>query len=158
MDERVLFQALERIIDHKTLEKVRGEAILKDKNSYTLFSQYLIKKLKYGYEVSKLTGDKVYPFTSLKYAVAWVSMDQRNLIVEANRLEFLDGILSGIDLSIKLYEKYEKSSKSSENRLIYITKLNESLLKKKRIMGELNDMSERARKWQMDKFSKSSSK
>ena len=154
MNDRQLFQALEKIINENTVNRVKDKTVIQDGDQYRLFEKYIIKKVKSGFQVVRIPDDKTKLFTSMKYAVTWATLDRRNLIVEANRVLHLDEILAGIELSTKLLEKYSKKTQN----FIYLNKLNENRLKKHNIVKELDGYLIKAKQWQLNQFAQSSYK
>ena len=154
MNDRQLFQALEKIINENTVNRVKDKTVIQDGDQYRLFEKYIIKKVKSGFQVVRISDDKTKLFTSMKYAVTWATLDRRNLIVEANRVLHLDEILAGIELSTKLLEKYSKKTQN----FIYLNKLNENRLKKHNIVKELDGYLIKAKQWQLNQFAQSSYK
>lgn len=154
MNDKQLFQALEKIINPKTVNKIKNTAVIQDGNQYRLFEKYIISNTKSGAKVTRISDDKVKWFTSMKYAVTWATLDKRNLIVEANRVLQLDEILAGIEVSTKLLEKYTKKT----TNFIYLNKLNENRFKRVTIIKELDGYSTRAKQWQLSQFDQSSYK
>ena len=154
MNDKQLFQALEKIINENTVNRVKDKAIIQEGNRYRLFEKYIVDQTKVGFRVVRISDDNTKIFTSIKYAVTWATLDKRNLIVEANRVLHLDEILAGIEVSSKLLEKYNKKTPN----FIYLNKLNENRLKKNSLTKELDGYSVKAKQWQMNQFDQSSYK
>jgi hypothetical protein len=154
MNDKQLFQALEKIINENTVDKIKNTAVIKDGNQYRLFEKYIVAQTKVGFQVTRISDDNTKLFTSIKYAVTWATLDKRNLIVEANRVLYLDDILAGIEVSTKLLEKYNKKTQN----FVYLNKLNENRLKRVSLIKELDSYSVRAKQWQMTQFAQSSYK
>lgn len=154
MNDKQLFQALEKIINENTVDKIKNTAVIKEGNQYRLFEKYIIKQTKVGFQVTRISDDNSKLFTSIKYAVTWATLDKRNLIVEANRVLQLDDILAGLEVSTKLLEKYNKKTQN----FVYLNKLNENRLKKVSLIKELESYSVKAKQWQLTQFAQSSYK
>jgi hypothetical protein len=158
MNEQQLFEAFEKVIDAKVYNKLKDTIVLHDGDTYRLFEKYGIEHSEGMYLVSKLTSDAVHSFSSLKYAVTWVTLDNNNSIYDANRILELDGKLTGLDMGIKLYERYDRRTKDTNLRFIYFNKLCEAKLKKRHIVTELELVTARTKERQLKKFSQSSYK
>jgi hypothetical protein len=154
MNDKQLFQALEKIINENTVNKIKNTAVIKEGDQYRLFEKYIVKKTKVGFQVTRISDDNSKLFTSIKYAVTWATLDKRNLIVEANRVLQLDDILAGLEVSTKLLEKYNKKTQN----FIYLNKLNENRLKRVSLIKELDSYTVKAKQWQMTQFAQSSYK
>jgi hypothetical protein len=122
-------------------------------NSYELFNTYHINKNDNNEYVIKMhTTFTSHNFNILKHAVAWCTFDKRNMLYQANRILKLDNLLAGLEVDISIHNKIFKNSKSSEDRLIVLAKLNEDKLKKRQITEELNVYINDSKKWQTKRF------
>jgi hypothetical protein len=155
MNEKELYLAFERVLNANTYDKLKNNMIIQDGNSYRLFETYVIEPTTKGYAVSKITLDHAHIFSSLKYAVTWATLDHRSSLYEANRILELDRVLSGIDVTIKLYERFDKKVKDPETRFVYFNKLCEDKRKRKIITTELDTYVLATKRWQLDRFNKS---
>ena len=158
MNDTQLLQALSRIIDAKTFESLKSSIVLRDGNEYVLFNKYVIVNANQVYIITRLTDDSVYHFSSLKYAVTWITLDKYNMVYEANRVIYLDIMLSGIDTSTTLYEEYLKKTKSLDTSFIYSNKISENNYKKRGITSELAVLLNKAKTKQLKRFSQSYNK
>lgn len=158
MNDQQLFEAFEKVIDAKVYNKLKDTIVLHDGNSYRLFEKYAIEHSDNMFSVSKLTSDKIHLFTALKYAVTWVTLDNNNLIYDANRVLELDRRLLAAEMGIKLYERYDKRAKDINLRMIYFTKLSEAKLQKRHIVSELEQVAIKTKERQLKKFSQTSYK
>ena len=158
MTDAQLFQSLSKLVDARTFEILKKTVILQDDNEYILFHKYTIQKDGHGYKIIRITDDSTYSFTSLKYAVTWVTLDKCDMIYESNRVRYLDMILAGIEVSSMLYDHYLKTVKSIETRFVYSNKLKENSSKKKQITHELDIFAAKAKARQMAQFNQSCNK
>jgi len=123
--------------------------------SYELFNIYHINKTKENnYIVTMLSTFTTHQFNVLKNAVAWCTFDKRNLLQQANRILELDTMLAGIELDILLHTKIFKNIKNSEDKLIFLAKLNEDKLKKSRFTDELYKYINDSKRWQTNRFNR----
>jgi len=122
-------------------------------NSYELFNMYHINKnVNNEYIVQMSTTYTVHNFNTLKHAVAWCTYDKRNMLYQSNRILKLDNLLAGLEVDISLHTKMFKNSKTTDDRLIFLSKLSEDKLKKRRITDELYTYINDSKKWQTKRF------
>jgi hypothetical protein len=153
MNEKELFQAFERVLNAKTYDNLKNSIIIEDGNGYRLFEKYMIEPENSCYSVHKISLDYTHQISSLKYAVTWATLDHRGSHYEANRILELDRSLSGIDLNIKLYERFDKKAKDPATKFIYFNKLCEDRRKRKIITTEMESYVIATKRWQLAKFS-----
>jgi hypothetical protein len=158
MNDEQLLQSLAKLVDAKTIDALKKTLIFKDGNQYILFQKYIIHHETHGYKIVRMTDDSTYSFTSLKYAVTWVTLDKCDMVYESNRVRYLDMILAGIEVSSLLYDHYLKTVKSMETRFIYSNKLKENSSKKKEITKELDLFATKAKARQMARFNQRNNK
>ena len=122
-------------------------------NSYELFNTYhIVKNNNNEYIVKMHTTFTSHNFNTLKHAVAWCTFDKRNMLYQANRILKLDNLLAGLEVDISLHTKLFKKSKNTDDRLIFLSKLSEDKLKKRRITEELYTYINDSKRWQNDRF------
>ena len=124
-----------------------------DNNSYELFNKYIIEQYTSDtYRVRCQFNSVEKTFSSIKSAVTWCIFDQRGKFAECNRIEELDRLLQGIDVSISLYKKFINKKSDVGNKLIYMAKLSEYYHKKKSMNGEMTKFIAISKQWQEQKF------
>jgi hypothetical protein len=154
-----LFSILAKMFSKEKLSKLEKEIIYQDPDgTYNLYGEYTVKKNNMGYKMSKNKTHTTYTFTELKNAVTWITLDKTNSITDANRVLYLDGILSGTNENLKVRQKLSKSIKNLETKTIVIAKMNEDILKKQRLLDELEKFVEKANAWQHKQFILNSAK
>ena len=122
-------------------------------NSYELFNMYHINKNDTNEYVVKMhTTFTTHNFNTLKHAVAWCTFDKRNMLYQSKRILKLDNLLAGLEVDISLHTKMFKSAKNTDDRLIFLSKLSEDKLKKRRITDELYTYINDSKKWQTNRF------
>ena len=122
-------------------------------NSYELFNTYHINKNDNNEYVVKMhTTFTSHNFNTLKHAVAWCTFDKRNLLYQSNRILKLDSLLAGLEVDISLHTKLFKKAKTSDDRLIFLSKLSEDKLKKRQITEELYTYINDSKRWQINRF------
>ena len=122
-------------------------------NSYELFNAYHINKNDTSEYIVKMhTTFTTHNFNTLKHAVAWCTFDKRNMIHQSNRILKLDNLLAGLEVDISLHTKMFKNAKTSDDRLIFLSKLSEDKLKKRQITDELYTYINDSKKWQTNRF------
>ena len=122
-------------------------------NSYELFNTYHIGKNDNNEYVVKMhTTFTSHNFNSLKHAVAWCTFDKRNLLYQSNRILKLDNLLAGLEVDISLHTRLFKSAKTTDDRLIFLSKLSEDKLKKREFTDELYTYINDSKRWQTKRF------
>lgn len=148
-----IFTHIERTIGQKTINTLQDLSVLKnDDGSYCLFNKYTIMRVGDMYEV---TGDSIIEklmFYTLKNAVAWCTFDKRVVVHACKRIVELDRNLACIDTDIAQRQRMLKSAKTSDDELIYLAKLGEDKLKRKRMLGELGNYVQDSRIWQLNRL------
>jgi len=104
--------------------------------SYEFFNKYLIREDKGRFVVVLSHTEKT--FSSLKNAVTWCVHDNQNKFSNANRIEYLDVMISGTEVAIDMHKKLLKKNKDMEFTLIHLAKLNEEKLKRAALLKEMN--------------------
>ena len=84
--------------------------------------------------------------------MVWATLDKRNKVVDRNRVTELDMLLEGTKSTIELQQVLTRKAKDDETKLIYFSKLNEALLKKKQIVSEITKYIDDTKKWQERQF------
>ena len=130
-----MFSKIDKFIKDE-LNNLKDILIIKDQNSYTLFGKYKIISHKNLIKVTK--GDIGHEFGSIRNAVVWCTLDHAKRFAEAHRLLELDLLIPSRELTIQISKKMIKTSKFESYRLINETKLEEDILKKDRMMYELD--------------------
>jgi hypothetical protein len=122
-------------------------------NSYELFNTYHIDKNENNEYIVKMhTTFTSHNFNTLKHAVAWCTFDKRNLLYQSDRIRTLDNLLAGLEVDISIHTKLFKNSKNADDRLIFLSKLSEDKLKKRRITDELYTYINDSKRWQINRF------
>ena len=122
-------------------------------SSYELFNTYHINKNNTNEYIVKMhTTFTTHNFNTLKHAVAWCTFDKRNMIYQSNRILKLDNLLAGLEVDISLHTKMFKNAKTTDDRLIFLSKLSEDKLKKRQITDELYTYINDSKKWQTKRF------
>jgi hypothetical protein len=133
--------------------KLENIAILQhDNGSYEFFNKYIILKEKKYYRLIYKYNSTEKLFSSIKNAVAYCIFEERNKFYEAERIEYLDQMLSGKDLSISHYRKLIGKTTDLETKLIYLAKLTEEENKKKLFTEELLGYIQESNVYQTKKF------
>lgn len=136
------------------VSKIRDLFIVRENDgSYNLFGRYVIVPTNIGtYKVILEEENLELDFSLLRYAVTWCVFQKNNKYKELKRIYELDGLLSGIDVSIEQHKKLALKTVGSDDRYIYLAKLEEDKRKKRIFMNELNSYAEQSKYWQTKKF------
>lgn len=158
MTDKEFLKSIQKIIDPATVNSIKKFVIIQEKDGYRVFEKYFIKQTKLGFQVLQLHNDTVNVFCTLKYALTWCTLDNKNKVYEAERVKFLDSQLIGLGISISLCERYIKKSKEKDKKFIYLNKIVENKLKQNSIMSELSTLGQTAKKYQLNWIGQSSYK
>ena len=158
IDEQHMFSALASIIRSKDIAKLIKNLIIEtDEGVYLLYGLYTIQKIDGLYTVS-IGTDVKNTFANLKTAVTWATLDSKNNIMLANRVNILDKAISGSDFNIDLHKRLYKKTKDIGMKVIYLNKLQAETLKRKKLSSELEGHIINTQNWQLDQFNKQTSK
>jgi hypothetical protein len=149
---------IDRKLDHMiaTAEfaKLQDVVIFKDiDGTYNMFNKYHIKKKDVNDVVVSLNnGDDVNSFFNMKNAVCWCVLDKIGKYTLANRVIELDMSLSSVEVHLSIHSRMFKKSKKTEDKLIYLAKLNEDKFQKKIMSEELEKYISHSYIWQQKRF------
>ena len=154
IDVSKIDKKLDKMISNSEFAKLQDVVIFKDTDgTYSLFNKYHIKKKDTNDVVVSLNnGDDVNSFFSMKNAVCWCVLDKIGKYQLANRVIDLDMHLSSVEVHISIHSKLFKKAKKTEDKLIYLAKLNEDKFQKKAMSEELNRYVENSYAWQQKRF------
>ena len=148
-----IFTKLKKVIPAEQINNLADLSIFRDTDgSYHLFDKYIIRRVKDEYEVTINSSYTTKVFYTLKHAVAWCTYDKRNKIVDSNRIYDLDKKVAGLESIILGHQKLIKSAKNMDDKLIYLAKLGEEKMEKKRLYSELTQYIAISRYWQTSRF------
>jgi len=145
---------LDNMIATSEFAKLQDVVIFQDiDGTYNLFNKYHIRKKDVNNIVVSLNnGDDVNSFFSMKNAVCWCVFDKIGKYQLANRVIDLDMHLSSVEVHISIHSKLFKKAKKTEDKLIYLAKLNEDKFQKKAMSEELNQYIANSYAWQQKRF------
>lgn len=145
---------LDKMISTSEFSKLQDVVIFKDTDgTYQLFNKYHIRKNSDNDIIVSLNnGDDINSFFSLKNAVCWCVFDKLGKYVLANRIIDLDMHLSSIEVHISIHSKMFKKAKKTEDKLIYLAKLNEDKHQKRSMSDELSNYIRNSYTWQQQRF------
>ena len=145
---------LDNMIATSEFAKLQDVVIFKDiDGTYNLFNKYHIKKKDVNDIVVSLNnGDDVNSFFSMKNAVCWCVLDKIGKYTLANRVIELDMSLSSVEVHLSIHSRMFKKSKKTEDKLIYLAKLNEDKFQKKLMSEELEKYIRHSYVWQQKRF------
>jgi hypothetical protein len=158
MTDTEFLKSIKKILDPNTVNSIKKFVIIQEKNGYRVFEKYVITKYSYGFKVVQLNNDIEHTFLTLKNALTWCTLHDKNKIVEANRVKFLDTQLNGLSVSTSLLEKYLKKTRESDKKFIYLNKIIENKLKHNSLLTEMLTLSQTAKKYQLNWLSQTSYK
>lgn len=148
-----LVERISQFLSRELFHKMGDIAIFKyEDGTYELFNKYYIIEEKGYYSIKPKHYENTKTFSSLRNAVTWCSFDNRNKLTQANRIEYLDTMISGLDANITVHKNLINKTKDIENKLIYIAKMSEEQTKKKFMVEEMSSFINESRNWQTRKF------
>ena len=124
-----------------------------DTDSYSLFGKYTINKENNYYVVCADNDDKKRIFNTLKTAVTWCVFKERNRTLECKQIEQIDFKLSSLEVDILQTTKILNNLKDENFKLVFISKIEESNIKKRLLLIQLNKLINTSKDWQTKKFS-----
>lgn len=147
---------LEKFFTKELTTELKDIMIINDGgNNYELFGKYYISPSSAGYfKVTVKSSHDTHDFASVKNAVAWCTFDNVKKYTSANRIKDLDLRLCSMEVDLAVHKKMVKNTKDSNNKWIYIIKLQEDNLKKKMMLKEINSYINTSKTIQAQKFSK----
>ena len=145
---------LDNMIATSEFAKLQDVVIFQDTDgTYSLFNKYHIRKKDVNNIVVSLNnGDDVNSFFSMKTAVCWCVLDKIGKYQLANRVIDLDMYLSSVEVHISIHSKLFKKAKKTEDKLIYLAKLNQDKLQKTAMSEELSKYIQDSYNWQQKRF------
>ena len=145
---------LDNMISTSEFAKLQDVVIFQDTDgTYSLFNKYHIRKKDVNnVTVSLNNGDDVNSFFSMKNAVCWCVLDKIGKYQLANRVIDLDMHLSSLEVHISIHSKLFKKAKKTEDKLIYLAKLNQDKLQKSAMSEELSKYIQDSYIWQQKRF------
>jgi hypothetical protein len=155
VDVNKIDRKLDKMIKTSEFAKLQDVVIFQDTNgTYSLFNKYHIKKKDVNDVVVSLNnGDDVNSFCNMKNAVCWCVLDKIGKYQLANRVIDLDMHLSSVEVHISIHSKLFKKAKKTEDKLIYLAKLNQDKLQQKAMSEELSKYIQDSYIWQQKRFS-----
>jgi hypothetical protein len=154
IDVNKIDKKLDKIMSNSEFAKLQDVVIFKDTDgTYSLFNKYHIKKKDVtDIVVSLNNGDDVNSFFSMKNAVCWCVLDKIGKYQLADRVINLDMHLSSLDVHISIHSRLFKKAKKTEDKLIYLAKLNQDKLQKTAMSEELSKYIQDSYNWQQKRF------
>jgi len=154
VDVNKIDRKLDKMIKTSEFAKLQDVVIFQDTDgTYNLFNKYHIKKKDVNDIVVSLNnGDDVSSFFSMQNAVCWCVMDKIGKYGLANRVIDLDMSLSSVEVHISIHSKLFKKAKKTEDKLIYLAKLNEDKFQKRAMTEELTKYIQNSYSWQQRRF------
>lgn len=152
--EQELERKLTKIISYKERKNIESISIFEiSKNRYSVFGKYyIVKKSKSNIEVKQLNGELIHSFFSMRNAICWCIYDLRGKYMSANRVITLDRNISNEEAQIAVHSGLFNRAKNTDDKLIFLAKLNEEKLKRSQMHSELEDYIAESNFWQQQKF------
>lgn len=148
-----VFRKLENLMSASSIQE---KIVFEEDGVYCLFGKYTITKIPGGYLADKTHYATSEVFSQMKHAVAWATLDNLNRIKEASRVKVLDKQLTDAKLQIQVHQRMSNLAKDIDNYIIYKAKLQEDIMRKSRIVAELDGFVESTKAWQYRAFQEAS--
>lgn len=154
IDVAKIDRKLDNMLTTSDFQKLLDVIIFQETDgTYNLFNKYYIKKKNENdIVVSLINGDNINSFYNLKNAVCWCVFDKLGKYGLADRVVNLDLSLSSVEVHIAIHSKLFKKAKKTEDKLIYLAKLNQDKLQKKAMSEELSQYIRDSYTWQQQRF------
>jgi hypothetical protein len=154
IDVNKIDRKLDKMISNSEFAKLQDVVIFKDTDgTFNLFNKYHIKKKDVtDIVVSLNNGDDVNSFFNMKNAVCWCVLDKIGKYQLADRVIDLDMHLSSVEVHISIHSRLFKKAKKTEDKLIYLAKLNQDKLQKTAMSEELSKYIQDSYNWQQKRF------
>jgi hypothetical protein len=128
---------LNKFFEEELQSELRDILITKDSTgTYSLFGKYTISPTKQGYYRVRSNG-LVTEFTTIKNALAYVTLHNAEKHAEATRIQHLDLSLCSVNVELQVHRNILKNRPNTVNRLIHIIKIQEDTIKRRRIVEEI---------------------
>ena len=149
----VMINKISQFLSKEFLQNMSNISMIQNNDgSYEFFNRYTVHQVKTGYEVHLKYNSDVKMFSSLKNALTWCIFENRTKFTQARRIEYLDNMLAGTEVSIEVHKNLIRKTSNAENQLIYIAKLSEEQAKRKQMITELSSFVNESKNWQTRKF------
>lgn len=154
MNDIELENKFNRMISKKEINALQDISIFEtSSDNYIVFKKYhIIKKSKTDVDVFLTNGDLVHSFSSIRNAICWCIFDKQGKYVLANRIVTLDKGISNEEVQISVHKKLLKKSMKTEDKLIFLAKLNEDKFRRSAMFKELESYIWQSDYWQQQKF------
>lgn len=137
----------------KELDKVKDLAIVQlSENSYQLFNKFIITKQNRQYIIENLGNSQVIKFYQLKHATTWCIFENFKQYNNAIEIENLDRKIENYTASMEYHKKLSYKTKESQQKILYLIKLNEDIFLKKACVEEMEKHINISKYWLSKKY------
>jgi hypothetical protein len=149
----IMLNKISQFLTKEFLQSMSNIAMVQNTDgSYEFFNRYKVQQVKIGYEVHLKYNSDIKLFSSLKNALTWCIFENRTKFSQARRIEYLDNMIAGTEVSIEVHKNLIKKTTNTESQLIYIAKLSEEQAKRKLMIQEMTSFVNESKNWQTRKF------
>ena len=154
MNDIELERKFNRMLSTKEIDDLQGISIFEtSKDNYVVFKNYrIIKKSKTDIDVYSLNGDLIHSFSNIRNAICWCIFDKRGKYVLASRIITLDRNISNEDVQMRVHNNLFKKAKKTDDKLIFLAKLNEDKFRRNLMCQELEGYVSQSDYWQQNQF------
>lgn len=144
---------LDELFTHSLNGDLRNSLITRGKNGqYFLFGKYTIVSTKEEYYKITYNTNTTCNFASMKHALSWCIFVNAGKHREAKKIQLLDMQLCSIDVDIAVHRRMFRLSKEPSAKDIYLIKVQEDTIKRKKIVAELNSYINSSKQIQIRNF------
>jgi len=154
IDDAEIERKFNKIISSSVVDEIESISILEvDPNIFVVFGKYQMhKKSKSEIIVAPIHSDPVHAFTSMRNAICWCIHDLRGKYVAASRIIALDRNIASEEAQLAVHRNLFNKAKNTDDKLIYLAKMNEDKFKRSSMHRELEDLVSESDYWQKNKF------
>lgn len=145
---------LSKFFDDELQSSIKDVLITKDgMGRLTLFGEYFITPTD---KYVKVRGKRLsLEFSNVKNALAYVTLHHAGKYSEANRIQHLDLSLCSVNLDLAVHRNILKSKTDTSSKMIYLIKVQEDTIKRRRIVNEIKSHINSSVRLQGSKFNAS---
>lgn len=154
MNDIELENKFNKMISKKEINDLQDISIFQtSSDNYIVFKKYhIVKKTKTDIDVFTISGDLIHSFSSTRNAICWCIFDKQGKYVSANRIITLDKGISNEEVQMSIHKKLLKKSIKTDDKLIFLAKLNEDKFRRSIMSQELESYIWQSDYWQKQKF------
>ena len=152
MNEHQLFNELKKLLTDNSLKKIKEAIIYRENDgSVVLFDTYAILSEDNGFLILK-NGNELISLSTLQIAVTYCTFDKKNMINQLLDIERLDRKFTDSSIKYQVHKRLAKNSKNIEDKGLYLIKMQEDFIKKRKTRQYLETYINQAKTYQQKIF------